>query len=260
MIAPLRAAACVLGAFCVLLVALAVYRRRYSPHPEALRKVLHVGMGMVTITLPWLFQSTKPVLLLTGVFIVSLVLLRFCPLVRTHFGVVIHGVNRVSLGDICFAAGAGAVFLLASGDLVLFYVPMLVLALADAASGLVGLRYGRWRYPSWGEAKTVEGSVAFFAMAFLSTTVALRFLTDTPAGQTLLVSLLVAFFVMLLEAVIGYGVDNLAVPLGTFVFLKTYLRSDASIAAALLASGVVVLMIVLARKTHPSKHSLAHEA
>ena len=45
-----------------MLAALSLYRRLGKPHPELLRKLLHVGMGLTTLLFPWLFADAWPVL------------------------------------------------------------------------------------------------------------------------------------------------------------------------------------------------------
>ena len=49
-----------------LLGILSIYRRLARPHPELVRKLLHVGMGCVTLSFPWLFDSPTPVVILAA--------------------------------------------------------------------------------------------------------------------------------------------------------------------------------------------------
>ena len=39
-----------------LIISLRWYKQRYSPNPELLRKLLHIGMGLTTLSFPWLFD------------------------------------------------------------------------------------------------------------------------------------------------------------------------------------------------------------
>ena len=54
---PLLGMALVLLTLGALLAALTLYRRVGAPHPELLRKLLHVGMGLTTLLFPFLFVS-----------------------------------------------------------------------------------------------------------------------------------------------------------------------------------------------------------
>src|SRR5439155_15297069 len=63
----------VLGA---LLAGLRLWQRRTAPHPELVRKLLHMGMGLVTLTFPWVFDTAWPVLLLASASVLGLLALR----------------------------------------------------------------------------------------------------------------------------------------------------------------------------------------
>src|SRR5438067_12938119 len=65
-----------LAAFAVLVGGLVLYRRTALPSPELLRKLLHVGMGAVVLTFPWVFRHAWPVLLMTGLFVALLLVRR----------------------------------------------------------------------------------------------------------------------------------------------------------------------------------------
>jgi phytol kinase len=69
----------------------------------------------------------------------------------------------------------------------------------------------------------MEGSVAFFFVAFFSVNVALVVFSDAGRIETLLISLDIALIVMLLEAIAWRGLDNIFIPLGVFITLRLYL-------------------------------------
>ena len=183
-------------------------------------------MGLVTLALPWLFVATWPVLLLAAAFTCFLIALRYSPALRRLLGGVIDGVARDSMGEICFPVAAGLVFLLSAGDPLLFCIPMLVLALADAAAALVGARYGTLLYATADGHKSVEGSLAFLVVAFLCSHITLLLFTDTGAAECLAIALAMALLVMLLEAIAWGGLDNLFIPLGAFFLLKAFLQLE----------------------------------
>ncbi|MGH2362187.1 MAG: hypothetical protein ACRDGM_16800, partial [bacterium] len=130
----------VVGIFAVLMVGLRAYRRACSKDPELIRKLLHIGMGLVTLSLPWLFAATWPVLLLTVVFTFFLIALRLSQSLQRLLGGVIDGVARQSMGEIYFPLAVGLVFVLSAGDPITFCIPMLILALADSGAALIGKR------------------------------------------------------------------------------------------------------------------------
>src|SRR5262249_18012010 len=152
-----------------------------SPHPEVVRKLLHMGMGLVTLSFPWLFDETWPVIVLAVLSIALLTSARLVAGLKSSLGSVVSGVARASLGEISFPVGVAVLFVLlihggaAPFDLraVLYCIPVLLLTLADAAAALIGITYGRLQYPTADGVKSAEGSVAFFACAFFCTHVPL---------------------------------------------------------------------------------------
>ncbi len=228
--------------FAGLMVGLREYRRSRATDPELIRKLLHVGMGLVTLTLPWLFVATWPVLLLATAFTCFLIALRFSPALRRLLGGVIDGVARDSLGEICFPVAVGVAFLLSAGDPILFSIPMLLLALADAAAALVGARYGTLRYATADGHKSLEGSLAFLVVAFLCTHITLLLFTDTGVPESLVIALALALLAMLLEAVAWRGLDNLFVPLGACFLLKVFLRLELMALEASLALAALLVV------------------
>ncbi len=239
-----------LAAFGGLMAALLCFRRRCLPHPELLRKLLHLGMGLVTLALPWLFTSPGPVILLTGLFLFLLVSLRILSPLRNSLGCLIHDVQRKSFGDICFVLGVGSLFVFSFGKPLFFCIPLLILTLADAAAAMVGLRYGSWRSPSSPSGKSIEGSIAFFVVGFLTAHVGLLLFTDIGRAETLLIAATAAFLLALLEATTSHGLDNLIIPLAALALLKAYLAMDAPALAGHLSAAVVLLLFLFIAHRH----------
>lgn len=222
----------------------------FAWHPELPRKLAHVGMGLVTLTVPRLFEKPWPVFVLCGLAVGLLAAVRWWAPLRTRLGGVLGGVGRGGLGELYFAVAVALVFWLSRntnfsrGTNLLFVIPVLILTLADATGALVGVRYGRARYATDDGYKSAEGSLAFFLAAFASTHVPLLLCSDTGRAESLLIGLTLGFLVMLLEAVSWRGLDNLFVPLASFVALRIYLHLSVPALAWRLAAlaGLVVFM------------------
>ena len=251
MVNPWLGMCLVVSIFGVLMVGLSAYRRSRSKDPELVRKLLHIGMGLVTLTFPWLFAAIWPVLLLTVVFTLFLTSLRLSRPLQQLLGGVIDGVARQSMGEIYFPLAVGLVFLLSAGDPITFCIPMLILALADSGAALIGKRYGTLRYAAGDGEKSVEGSAAFLIVAFLSTQVPLLLFTNTGRSESMVIALTLALLVMLLEAIAWRGLDNLFIPLGAFLLLKTFLKLDATTLAAHL--GIAVVLVILSVLFRPRR-------
>lgn len=193
------------------------YQRRYLPPPEHSRKLLHVIAGLVGLGLPWLFQAIWPVALLGGIVLLGLLILRRSAGLRHGIGTVIHGVERHSLGDVCFPLGVFLVFVLAGRDHLSFQVAILTLTLADPAAALVGLRYGHHHYRVGSADKTLEGSAAFCIVAFGCAAVSL---VGAGGGLPCLAAAAAfAFALTLVEALAPRGLDNLLIPVAGVITL-----------------------------------------
>jgi phytol kinase len=236
-----------------LLAALSLFRRLAQPHPELLRKLLHVGMGIVTLSFPWLFESPVPVVVLAAGAVVFLLLLRLVPRLQDGPGQVVAGVGRVSWGDTLFPVAVAIVFYLARNTPVdenrqalLYAIPILLLTLADAGAALVGIRYGTVSYSTEDGSKTLEGSLSFLLVAFFCTHVPILLATDVGRPETLLIALLLAMLTTMSEAVAWRGLDNLFLPILAFFLLEIYLDMSLEKLAirALVMVGLIAFVLV----------------
>ena len=206
-----------LGASMALLSAWA--RRRGVP-PEAVRKLLHVEMALVTLSFPWLFASAWPVVVLAAAAAAWFWLLRASAWLEARFGYALRAARRDSQGETWFACGVCLAFLWTGGEPVAYGIAILVLGFADTAAALVGRRYGLPRRMPGGASKSVAGSSAFFAVALAVAFVGLHAAAGLPAGEALASAALLASVTTLLEALSVRGLDNLVVPLGALASLQ----------------------------------------
>jgi phytol kinase len=245
---PWVSAVVLLAAFLLWLGVLKLYQHFRSPHPEHLRKLLHTGSGLLTLSFPWLFDTPTPVIVLCAATASLLLAVKVVPAFRRELGQVVDGVDRETLGEVYFPIAVATVFVLTHGrDPLLFTVPILILSLADAVSALIGARYGQVRFT--GSNKSLEGSIAFFITAFFSVHVPLVLFGDAGRVETLLISLILAFLVMLLEGCAWRGLDNLFIPIGGFFLLRAYLDMDASALIPRLVVIVATVLVVLVWRT-----------
>jgi phytol kinase len=247
---PWLGIAVLVTALLLMLVGLRAIRARFDLHPELMRKMAHVGLGLTTLSFPWLFQSRWPVIVMGALATGTLLALRFIPQLRASVGGVVHGVHRSSGGDLYFPIAATGLFLLANGNWVLYVLPMLTLTLADAVAAIIGVAYGRHAYGTTGEMKSVEGSLAFFIVAFIATGVPLLLFTTTGRVESVLIGATFGVLVMLLEAIAWRGLDNLFIPFGGLLLLRAFLVLDApALLARFVATvGLLVLVVLMRRR------------
>jgi phytol kinase len=192
------------------------------------RKLFHLGGGVLCLWIQWVFQDLAPVLALGAATIGLFAALRAVPALRDGPGQVLAGVKRPTVGEFCFVTSFCLLFWLSAGDRLLYGVPLLVLAVADSFAALVGTAYGRYHFRAWRGRKSVEGSVAFFLAAFLCVHVPVLLFTETGRTESLLIALNLALMVMMAEAAAWWGLDNLIIPLFSYVLLRSFLPMDAT--------------------------------
>jgi phytol kinase len=202
--------------------------------PEVGRKLVHISLGLYCLTFPWIFSAPWEVAtmcaLATGVFLLAR------GTMRASLGGGLHGVERVSYGEILFAASVALLFWLKDGHYiltaqarpsvgpVLYILPILILTLCDAASALVGSRYGRRVFRVEEGSKSIEGVVVFAVTAWLVSLMVFLLFTDIGRGEVILLAFITAVFGALLEAASWRGLDNLFIPLGLYFLLSNLLH------------------------------------
>lgn len=243
----------VLGALLGLMLGLRAWQRARSPNSELVRKLVHIPMGLLTLSFPWLFASPWAVTVLGGLAIAFLLALRLVMPLAKRLGKVLGSVERRSLGEVYFTSSIVALFWLATlSDVppteqrLLFVIPMLILTLADAVAALIGVRYGQTRYTTDEGFKSAEGSLAFFMAAFFSVHIPLLLFSPTGRAETLMIAIILGLLVMVLEAIAWRGLDNLFIPLGSFLLLSAHLSMTITELVWRLVVTVLLVVLVLA--------------
>ncbi|MBI5203182.1 MAG: hypothetical protein HY925_16445 [Elusimicrobia bacterium] len=187
--------------------------------PVWVRKLAHACTSLLALSYPAVLRDNWAVAAMCGVILAHLAVIRAWPPANSKFGVILGGLERDSWGDLFLPVAIGATYYLSGGDRIQFTVPILIIGLADPAAALVGERWGRLRYKTFEGTKTVEGSAAFFAVAFVCAIAALGFATEPVRGQDLVLAAVLGAIVTLVECVTWRGIDNLTVPLAGWFIL-----------------------------------------
>lgn len=175
---------------------------------EWTRKLVHIGTGLLTLLFPVVLVSHWQVLFLCASFLMIL-------LASLKFGWLpsINAIDRFSYGSILFPIIVYLLFLvfqMAGKGLIVFYLPILVLAICDPVAALVGKRFPLGRYRVLGCGKSLAGSLAFWATALLVTAITVFALNHAPSGTELV--LLVPVIATVAEALGVKGMDNFTIP------------------------------------------------
>jgi len=219
---------------------------RCGTSPEVSRKSVHVLMGLVCVSFPWVFDRPLPVWILAAAATIPLAVVRSIPALRSGVGSALHGINRPSYGEVLFAPAVAAVFHFSGGDPYLHGIPIGILTLADAASAVGGTRWGRRHYAVGEGFKTVEGSLIFLVTAFLCVFLPLFLGGRVDMLHAFWIALILAALAMMAEGISDRGFDNLVIPLGCIFVLDRLLPLDHQALVWRFVVVVVLLVLVLA--------------
>ena len=238
---------------------------------EVQRKLIHISLGLYCLTFPYVFSQAWEVIATCALAVGLFMLARGS--MRKSLGGGLHAVERTSYGELLFAVSVALLFWLKDGHFIsttlhhkpppgqiLYILPILILTLCDAASALIGSRYGRRVFQIEEGKKSVEGVVVFAVTAWLLSLIAFLLLTDIGRGEAILLAFITAVFGALLEAASWRGLDNLFIPLGLYFLLSNLIYAGASGLSAL--AGVFLLLLiallyVARRRSRQDRHFLA---
>jgi dolichol kinase len=211
------------------------------------RKVAHVGAGLIVLSFPWLFAHHETVAALAVAFFLVLAGSKALGWLGS-----VHAVPRKTRGAFYYPVAVYLTFLAADGVPLLYVVPVLVLACSDALAEVVGTRWGRLQYQVLGQRRSLAGSSAFFASAFVIAFAGLCVATRFDAGEALLGALVLASCVTAVEAVSIGGGDNLTIPIATWLVLTHLVAADTALlgawAAGALAMAAFAAVLVWRRR------------
>lgn len=175
------------------------------------RKIIHIIAALLICCFPY-FLSLYHIILLAVLFA-----LIFLAAKIFNFLPIVSNVKRVSLGEVFYPLGVliSAIIFLPQNDIRSFQFGILVLGLSDAFANILGGLFGRFKYKLIGNAKTIEGSLAFFISTFILFIIMNNRINPLPFNFYLLASL----FLTLIEAIFFLGLDNLFLPvLSSYLF------------------------------------------
>ena len=185
------------------LFALSELARQRGLKAETTRRFVHVVGAGTTALFPFYLHLSEVVVLA-----VAFTLFLGWTRVRGSLKSV-HAVDRPTLGAIVFPIGLLLAAIAVWSHPAAFSFAALVLAFADPAASLVGKRLNRLSWPVPGGRKSVFGSLAFFATAFVIGT---AFASAAGIGAVP-AAVAVAAVLTVVEATLGFGLDNLVIPL-----------------------------------------------
>jgi dolichol kinase len=184
------------------------------------RKVIHIGVGMMSWALPFLFDNPWPfVIAALGFAVLNLLDWRY------GFFSAMASSDSSNLGTVYFPLAAATVSLLFWSRPPLMVAALMPLTWGDGIAPVVGQAYGRHPYTVFGHTRTLQGSAGFFVAGLLFTWLALWLIPGPPAVSPL-GALGPATAIMagttLVEAVSVRGLDNLTITAVAILILSLW--------------------------------------
>ncbi len=188
---------------------------KYHISAEHTRKLVHLGSGLLALCFPILFVSYVPVMKLCGSFLALLLLSKQYGFLKS-----INAVKRKTRGAELFPITVFTCFVAQAteGDSSYYYLPLLILALADPIAAYFGKKWPLGAYVINGHKKTVTGSLAFFATSLF---ICLTFYhtNEVSFDSILVLAFLIATASTISEGLVKNGYDNISIPLSVLFIL-----------------------------------------
>jgi phytol kinase len=194
---------------CILIFSEYLWRKAHI-RGEFARKFVHIIAGSFIAFLPF-WVSYHWIVVLGVASVVGAIVNRY-----THLFHAIHGVDRITWGDVLSSIGGITCALIAPAPWI-FAVAILHLALADGLAAVVGMKFSKNFYRIFDHKKSVLGTITFVACSLAIVLVG-KYIGDIK-GITFAWIILIPIISMLLENLGGYGLDNVTVPVAVLLIL-----------------------------------------
>lgn len=203
----------IIAYFLILLIVI-LFKRILPGKKELLRKIAHILICLGAIPSPYLIKSHWTLLILVFLLEVSFLMYRTLNYFKDIFDV-----KRKTFGDLFLPPAFYLLYLVGKGNPSFHLASLLVLAISDVVVVYIGKRLGRIRVSFWGNQKSLEGSLAFFASSFFLILLPLLFMEGKGWGICFSQTIFTAFGATLFEFFSPLGSDNLTIPLSTYYLL-----------------------------------------
>jgi len=206
----------------ILIVILATGRIGRSLSRNSSRKFLHIMIGNLPFLIPFFsynrFPLNFPFFVAAPFILVTFLVSPYSP--TKSLSQKIPELTEVTegghqLGLVFYAISYTVLALFFSAKPYVIAAGILPMAYGDAAASLIGEKFGRHHFKIFAK-KSIEGSLAMFAISFASFSASLLFFSafySFSVFSSIVAALTVAVAATVAEAVTPRGVDNITVPL-----------------------------------------------
>lgn len=204
-----------------IVIGLAEGLRRWRGYGnEFTRKFIHIGVGMLSWLVPYLFTSPWP-------FVFACLTFAILNIFDWRYGFFssMATSSRTNLGTVYFPLAAAAVALIFWDQPPLLVAALMPLTWGDGLASVIGRLYGTNTYELFGHRRSFQGSAGFFVIGGFFTWVALWAVQGSPdisALEAILPALVVITTTTAAEAVSPWGLDNLIIPAVSIIVLRVW--------------------------------------
>lgn len=227
--------------------------------PEQSRKIIHVTIGLTTLTFPYILDSHLTVIALGIIAFLGLFALRNVKCLNKKFGAGLFSVDRNSFGEMFFIAAVVVIFSLyklLDLNVVHYLIPIATLTFADSTAALVGVEYGKKKISAnYEDTKSMEGSFIFFVVAFMCSLIPLQLMTTIGRAEVLIISTFVGMLSAMIEMTSHDGNDNFILPFLTFLIIQYNFdkTADELIHIFYIVTSLVIICMMINKLTKISK-------
>ena len=178
---------------------------------EGSRKFIHIGVSNWWIIAMIYFNNNIYASIVPALFVV----INYISYKKQVFKSMERDGSKNDLGTVYFALSLLILALITFENVEYSYIGalgILIMGYGDGFAAVIGVKYGKNKFEVLGNEKSLEGSLAMFIFSFI---VSIAILYIFNPVNIILYSLILATVSTFLEAFSPYGLDNLAVPLGS---------------------------------------------
>lgn len=208
---------------------------------ELSRKFVHIFSSLFALSFPFIISNHLTLLFLSIFFSIFIFIFKFYKNKDSLLKSVVD-IDRKTIGEILFPMSIYLVFIF-SKEYYFYLISLLVLALSDALAAIIGKKYGKIKIPIEQDFKTLEGSLIFFIMTFLSIKIPLILFSNFHLLNIILISFIIAILITMLELISIYGTDNIFIPLGVLFLLQRLSNLDVNYLIYLILSLFIITFI-----------------
>jgi phytol kinase len=203
------------------IIGTAEFLRRWRGYSsDFTRKFVHIGVGMLSWMLPFLFDSPWP-------FVIACLTFMVINLFDWRYGFFssMTSSDRSNLGTVYFPLAAAIVAIVFWEYPPLMVAALMPLTWGDGLASVIGRSFGRNTYTVFGQTRSIQGSVTFFIMGGIFTWFALWAQLGSPEispVSALFPALIILLATTLTEAISIFGVDNLTITAVAILILSLW--------------------------------------